>query len=202
MEDIHWLGHASFKITGERILYIDPWKLAGRNEVADIILITHDHYDHCSLLDIERLKGKETTVVAPHDAAKKITGDVREVEPGGDLSVKGIRIEPHPAYNIGKDFHPKANGWVGYVIDINGKRIYHAGDTDLIPEMEEIKADVALLPVGGTYTMNAKEAAEAANKIRPKLAIPMHFGSIVGSSKDAEEFKSLCQVPVEILERS
>lgn len=202
MEDIKWLGHASFKITGEKVIYIDPWRLEGKNEEADIILITHDHYDHCSLLDIEKLKRKQTTVVAPPDAAQKITGDVRVVRPGDKLTVKGIRIEAYPAHNLGKDFHPKVNGWVGYIININGKRIYHAGDTDLIPEMDGIKADVALLPVGGTYTMNAKEAAQAANRINPKLAIPMHFGSIVGSSKDAEEFRSLCQVPVEILERS
>ncbi len=202
MEDIKWLGHASFKIGGEKIVYIDPWKLEGRNERADVILITHDHYDHCSLADIEKIKGRETTVVAPPDAARKITGDVRQVKPGDELTVKGIRIEAYPAYNLGKKFHPRANGWVGYVIEINGKRIYHAGDTDHIPEMEGIKADIALLPVGGTYTMTAKEAAEAANRMSPKLAVPMHYGSIVGSIKDAEEFKSLCKVPVEILERS
>lgn len=202
MEDIKWLGHASFKISGDKVVYIDPWKLQGKNEEADIILITHDHYDHCSLSDIEKLKGKKTTVVAPPDAAKKIAGDVRKVKPGDELTVKGIKIEAYPAYNLEKKFHPRANGWVGYVIEINGRRIYHAGDTDLIPEMEGIKADIALLPVGGTYTMDAMEAAEAANRIKPKLAVPMHFGAIVGSSKDAEEFKSLCQVPVEIWERS
>jgi len=202
MEEIKWLGHASFKISGEKVVYIDPWKLEGKNEEADIILITHDHYDHCSLADIEKLKGSKTTVVAPPDAAKKITGDVREVKSGRDLTVKGIKIETYPAYNLEKSFHPRANGWLGYVITINGKRIYHTGDTDLIPEMDKIRADVVLLPVGGTYTMDAKQAAQAANRIKPKLAIPMHFGSIVGSSKDAEEFRSLCQVPVEILERS
>ncbi len=202
MEDIKWLGHASFKISGEKIVYIDPWKLQGKNEEANIILITHDHYDHCSLSDIEKLKGKGTTVVAPPDAAKKITGDVRVVKPGDELMVQGIKIEAYPAYNLEKEFHPRANGWVGYVIEINGRRVYHAGDTDLIPEMEGIKADIALLPVGGTYTMNAREAAEAANRIKPKLAVPMHFGAIVGSSKDAEEFKALCQVPVEIWKRS
>jgi L-ascorbate metabolism protein UlaG (beta-lactamase superfamily) len=202
MEEIKWLGHASFKISGEKVVYIDPWKLEGKNEEADIILITHDHYDHCSLADIEKLRGSKTTVVAPPDAAKKITGDVREVKSGRDLTVKGIKIETYPAYNLEKSFHPRANGWLGYVITINGKRIYHTGDTDLIPEMDKIRADVVLLPVGGTYTMDAKQAAQAANRIKPKLAIPMHFGSIVGSSKDAEEFRSLCQVPVEILERS
>lgn len=202
MEEIKWLGHASFKISGEKVVYIDPWKLERKNEEADIILITHDHYDHCSLADIEKLRGSRTTVVAPPDAAKKITGDVREVKSGRDLTVKGIKIETYPAYNLEKSFHPRANGWLGYVITINGKRIYHTGDTDLIPEMDKIRADVVLLPVGGTYTMDAKQAAQAANRIKPKLAIPMHFGSIVGSSKDAEEFRSLCQVPVEILERS
>lgn len=202
MEEIKWLGHASFKISGEKVVYIDPWKLEGKNEEADIILITHDHYDHCSLADIEKLRGSKTTVVAPPDAAKKITGDVREVKSGRNLTVKGIKIETYPAYNLEKSFHPRANGWLGYVITINGKRIYHTGDTDLIPEMDKIRADVVLLPVGGTYTMDAKQAAQAANRIKPKLAIPMHFGSIVGSSKDAEEFRSLCQVPVEILERS
>ena len=121
------------------------------------------------------------------------------MKPGDSLSVEGIKIEAVPAYNIGKQFHPKTSGWVGYIVTIGGQRIYHPGDTDLIPEMEKIKADVALLPVGGTYTMTAEEAAEAANKIKPRVAVPMHFGTIVGSIKDAEKFKEKCQVPVQIL---
>jgi len=199
LESVHWLGHAGFKITGKRVIYIDPWQLKAP-EVGDMILITHGHHDHCSPDDVKWLRKGSTVIVAPADCADRFEGDIRTVKPGDTLTVKGVTIEVVPAYNIDKAFHPQREGGVGYVVTTpEGMRVYHTGDTDLIPEMEQIEADVALLPVGGKYTMDAAEAAKAANLIKPKLAIPMHWGTIVGSREDAEKFKELCEVPVRIL---
>lgn len=198
LEGIEWLGHASFKISKDKVIYIDPWKVKA-GQVADIILITHEHYDHCSSADVEKLKGAHTVIVTTPDCAEKLSGDVRAIKPGQAIEVEGLRIEAVPAYNVGKPFHPKASGWVGYIVTTGGLRIYHAGDTDVIPEMDRVKADVALLPVGGTYTMGPEEAAQAANTIGPRVAVPMHYGSIVGSARDVRRFKEACQVPVEVL---
>lgn len=200
-KNIHWLGQSSIQITGEKTVYVDPWKIR-KPEPADMVLVTHGHFDHMSPDDIDRVSKPDTVVVAPADCADKIGKGARGVKPGDTVAVAGISVEAVPAYNVNKDFHPPGNRWVGYVITIGGRRIYHAGDTDFIPEMENLKdIDVALLPVGGTYTMDAQEAAMAANTIRPKVAVPFHYGSVVGSKADAEKFKKLCEVPVEILEK-
>jgi len=199
VKNITWLGHASFRIKGEKVVYIDPWKLKKGAEPADIILITHDHYDHLEPEDIQKIQKEGTIIVVTSDGAKKLEGTIKTIKSGDTLTVEGIKIEAVPAYNIGKKFHPKSSGWVGYIVTLGGQRIYHPGDTDLIPEMNNVKADVALLPVGGTYTMTAEEAALAANKIKPKVAVPMHYGTIVGSIADANKFKEKCQVPVEIM---
>ena len=199
---ITWFGHASFKISNSKIIYIDPFHLS-QNDKADIVLITHGHYDHCSIADINRILKPDTVIFATPDCSSKLrkieTNRVKLVEPSKKIQIGDIIIETVPAYNANKQFHPKINEWVGYIITINKTRIYHAGDTDIIPEMKNIKADIALLPVGGTYTMNAKEAAEAANLIKPKIAVPMHYGDIVGTEDDAKKFKSLCKVEVKIL---
>ena len=197
VENIHWLGHASFKITGEKTVYIDPWKLK-EGEPADIILITHDHYDHLSVEDVAKIATNTTWIVTTPDAAAKLTGNVKTVKPGDSLEVEGIKIEAVPAYNVNKDFHPKGNNWVGFIVTINGKRIYHPGDCDYMPEMNDVNADIVLVPVGGTYTMTAEEAAQAVNAINPEAAIPMHYDDIVGSIADAEKFKELCKSPVVI----
>ena len=200
MQGITWLGHASFKIVApEGTIYIDPWKLED-GEPADLILITHDHYDHFSADDVKKIRKADTTIVTTATVAAKLQGDVKTIKAGEELTVKGIRIEAVPAYNPLKNFHPKSAGGVGFIITAGGRRIYHAGDTDIIPEMANIKADVALLPVGGKYTMTASEAAQAANMIKPKVAVPMHWGDIVGSRADAELFCAQCQVPTQILE--
>jgi len=192
---ITWLGHASVMITGSSAtIFIDPWKTT-RKERADIILLTHDHYDHYSESDINALLGASTRVVAP--MSTPLVTDV--VAPGESLSVKDIEVRAVPAYNVDKAFHPKANGWVGYVVSLDGKRIYHTGDTDRIPEMKGLSVDAALVPVGGTYTMAAREAADAVNALKPKMAIPIHYGDIVGSLDDAEKFKKLAKIPVEII---
>ncbi len=199
LENVHWLGHATFRLTGERTVYIDPWHL-GKSEPADIILITHGHHDHCSPEDVARIRGPKTVVLAAGDCAAKLGGKVQVVKPGERLAVQGVVIETVPAYNLNKSFHPRQEGGVGYIVTLNGRRIYHAGDTDHTPEMDAVQADVALLPAGGKYTMTAAEAAEAANVMRPGVAVPMHWGTLVGSRQDAERFLQLVKGQVEIME--
>ena len=198
VENIHWLGHDTFKITGEKTIYTDPFKLK-EGDRADIVLITHEHYDHCSPEDVKKIQGPDTVIVATPDCAGKLTGNVKTVKPGDSITVEGIQIEAVPSYNTNKKFHPKAAGWVGYVFTVGGKRIYLAGDTDHIPEMKDIRCDVALLPVSGTYVMTADEAARAALDIKPKVAIPMHYDSIVGSRADADKFRDALQGKVQVV---
>ncbi len=202
---LEWLGHAGFRISAGKTVYIDPFQISSGKK-ADIILVTHPHYDHCSVEDIKKIVAPETIIVAPIDCQGKIASgkvhysEFRNLAPGSHAAVYGCSIYAVPAYNKGKPFHKRADEWCGYVIEINGKKFYHAGDTDLIDEMAGIRADVALLPVGGTYTMTAREAAQAAAIMKPKLAIPMHYGSIVGSASDAELFRnSVANSRVEIL---
>lgn len=188
LEGIHWLGHASFRIDDEATIYIDPWKIAG-GPPADLILVTHAHHDHLSPDDIARVRTPDTVIVCPAQCTNEIEGDVRVVEPGQTLLVGPVTVEAVPSYNTNKPNHPKAAGNVGYVVTVGGRRIYHAGDTDLIPEMADIRCDVALLPIGGTYTMNVDEALRALERITPQVAVPMHWGDIVGDKEDAERFR-------------
>lgn len=196
-ENIHWLGHASIKITGSKTIYIDPWNLR-KPSPADIVLITHSHYDHFSPDDIARITKKDTVIIAPHDCASRIKA--KAVKPQDTVTINGVTIKVVPAYNLKKQFHPKGNNWVGYLITMDGKTIYHPGDTDAVPEMDGLKPDIALLPIGGTYTMDAEEAAMVANKMKPEVAIPIHYGAVVGSKKDAQRLKELCRCRVEIME--
>ncbi len=202
---IHWLGHDSFRIDGDGIvIYIDPYKIADGPK-ADLILITHDHNDHASPADVAKIQRSDTVIVAASAAAAKFSGQIRTVKPGDNLDVKGISIEAVPAYNTNKfrspgvPFHPRESGYVGYIVTVKGLRIYHAGDTDAIPEMKSVQCDVALLPVSGIYVMTAEEAATAAAMMHTKLVIPMHVGKGIGSLDDAKRFKALCSVPVMIL---
>ena len=204
---IQWLGHATFKFTGSSVtVYSDPFNLTDRSggATADIILVTHPHYDHLSPEDIARLRSTGTVVLAPDDpeCRAKLSGNVRFMKPGDTTTVHGVLVRAVPAYNIGKNFHPKDKRWIGYIITIDAVRIYIAGDTDRIPEMKTFTADIALLPVGGTYTMSAVETAEAAQDINPKLAIPMHYGSVVGATKDAEKFRQQLSGTVRVIVKS
>lgn len=202
VENIKWLGHSSILIekNGKNV-YVDPWKLKSDKPKADLILITHSHYDHCSEQDINKIATDKTTIIAASDSLEKISKGIKKtITPGAEISLGWVKVEGVPAYNVNKQFHPKSNNWLGYVIRFSDVSIYVAGDTDFIPEMKNIKADIVILPVGGTYTMNAEEAAKAVNTINPKIAIPIHFGDIVGSKSDAERFKSLVKsAQVEIL---
>ena len=200
-DNIHWYGQSAFRIEdNSKQIYIDPWKMAKGLPKADVIFVTHTHFDHYSQGDIDKLSQQGTQIVAPAEVAIKNGKRARSVAPGDKFEINGIKVEAIPAYNVDKSFHPRSNRWVGYVIELgDGTRVYHAGDTDRIPEMDAIKADIIMLPIGGTYTMTAAEAAEAANVINPKLAIPMHFGSVVGSDKDAQEFAKLVKAQVVIL---
>ncbi len=198
-DNIHWLGHDAFRIAGEKVIYTDPFRLKDGQGVADLILITHEHYDHCSPEDVKKIQGPNTTVVAPADCAAKLAGKVMTMKPGDKITAAGIEIEAVPAYNTNKQFHTKDRNWVGYIFKAGSRRIYLAGDTDRIPEMKTFKhIDIALLPVSGTYVMTADEAADAALDIKPRVAIPMHYGSIVGSKKDAERFEEKLKGKVEV----
>ena len=204
------LAHDCFKIKYKKVVYIDPFQIDVNSEKADLILISHEHYDHCNPPDIKKIATKNTIILTVADCQSKLSGlDVKSVtlvEPGNKVKLLDLTIEVVPAYNINKfrsfkiPFHPKENQWVGFVITINNKRIYHTGDTDKIPEMSNLKnIDVAFLPVSGTYVMTAIEAAEACKLINPKLAIPMHYGAIIGTLNDAETFKQRADCRVEIL---
>ena len=197
----HWLGHDGFKIiAGGKTIYTDPYKLGkaqhDKND-ADVIFISHNHFDHLSMDDLKHVVAKKTTIVAAKECVEQLkavgTAEVKGVAPGEKLTVQGVPVEAVAAYNTNKHFHPKADGKVGFVISAGNMRIYHTGDTDDIPEMATVQPDVVLVPVSGTYVMTAEEAARAVNeKIKPKkLAIPMHYGSIVGSEQDANKFKQL-----------
>jgi L-ascorbate metabolism protein UlaG (beta-lactamase superfamily) len=206
---ISWLGHDSFRIQNGKTVIIDPFKIRPIPDKADILLISHEHFDHLSIDDIKKVVSEKTAVITIPACKKELSGlrvkEVRAVKPGDKVDLGDISIEVVPAYNLnkfrepGKPFHPKEDGKVGFILSVKGVRIYHAGDTDPIPEMKNLKTDIALLPVSGTYVMTPEEAGEAARMIKPKLAIPMHYGTIVGSEKDAERFKQLAACPVQIL---
>ncbi len=197
LNKISWLGHSSIKIKTDKVIYIDPWKIRD-SEKADLILVSHSHSDHLSPVDIKKIQKADTVILTTADCADKLNGDVRAMKPGNIATVHGITVEAMPSYNANKAFHPRSNNWIGFIITVESKRIYYPGDSDFTPEMKGIKADIMIMPVGGTYTMTAEEAAQAVNLIKPEAAIPIHWGDIVGSSKDARRFKELCKVPVEI----
>lgn len=202
------IAHDTFKIKGSKVLYTDPFKVSERDE-ADIVLLSHEHFDHFSMDDLNKVIFPGTTVVASplcRDGLKEVkVKEIRFLDPGGKITVGKVQIDAVPAYNVnkfrepGKPFHPKGNKGLGFVITMDGTRVYFAGDTDFIPEMNDIAVDIALLPISGTYVMTPEEAAQAALAIHPKIAVPMHYAAIVGTESDAHQFKSLvkhCQVEI------
>lgn len=211
--DFTRIAHDTFRIAGSRLVYIDPFKVTQRDE-ADLVLLTHEHFDHLSLEDLEKVISPGTTIIASplcKDGLKKVkVKEMRFLDPGGRFTLGTpktgeVEIQAVAAYNLnkfrepGKAFHPQGEKRLGFVFKLDGTTVYHAGDADFIPEMKSIRCDIALLPVSGTYVMTAEEAAEAAEAIKPKIAVPMHYGAIVGSDSDAQKFKSLvknCQVEI------
>ena len=194
LENVEVLCHSSIKINKEKVIYIDPFKIEKNYNDADIVFITHDHFDHYSEEDIDKVINENTIIIIPEELLTKLLrkginkNAIITVEPNEKYMVQGIKFETIPAYNTNKTFHPKKNGWVGYIIIINVIRYYIAGDKDITEENKKVKCDVAFVPVGGTYTMNFKEAANLINEIKPKIAIPIHYGSVVGTEQDAIDF--------------
>jgi L-ascorbate metabolism protein UlaG (beta-lactamase superfamily) len=204
-ENIRVLTHSSIRIqSGDTVLYVDPYKVSGRPQDADYVFITHDHFDHFSPEDIEKVSCDKTVLVVPEKMRDKVLQEADEtrgiipVKPDSPYDINGFSFETVPAYNRLKPFHPKTAGWVGYIFCLDGKRIYVAGDTDATPDAKKVRCDVALVPVGGTYTMNASQAAELVNTIRPAAAIPTHYGSVAGSAADAESFREKVDPAVHI----
>jgi L-ascorbate metabolism protein UlaG (beta-lactamase superfamily) len=209
---ISWLGHSAFRLTNGKVVYIDPFQIKAAVP-ADLILITHEHYDHCNIEDVRKVLKANTVIVttaAAQDKLRTVNTQFLLVVPGKSYSIDGVKVEAVPAYNINKfrspgvPYHSEKDNKVGFIVTMDSVRIYHAGDTDLIPGLEaNVKnIDVAMLPVSGTYVMTAEEAAEAVNKIKPKVAIPMHIGSIVGNEKDSYRFEKLAKgTEVKILEK-
>lgn len=193
---IEVLCHSSIKITGTKIIYIDPFKIKENYQNADYIFCTHSHYDHFSEEDINKVKKEYTKIVITNDLEEKTLNlgfkkeNITIVEPNNKYKIDKIEIETIPSYNILKQFHPKENNWVGYILKIDEIKYYIAGDTDFTEENQKVKCDMAFLPVGGTYTMNSEEAAKLANIINPKIVVPVHYGCIVGTKKDAEDFRT------------
>lgn len=203
LEGFELLCHSSIKINGDRIIYIDPYKIEDGKNNADIIFITHTHYDHFSPEDILKIKNQNTVIVIPKDGYSQCLQmgfkdyQVNVVEPNKRYQVHGVNFETVPAYNIKKDFHPKANKWVGYILELRSASYYIAGDTDMNEDNIKVECDVAFVPVGGTYTMDAIEAAKFVNEIQPRIAVPIHYGTIVGTKADAEKFEGLLKNTIE-----
>ena len=199
-----WYTQASFRWrNGAQTVFVDPWRVVDGG-TADLIFVTHAHFDHFRPDEIAALRRPDTVVVAPRDIAAELPGPVRAVSPGDAFEIDGVAVQVVPAYNVAPDrlqHHPRANGWVGYVLSSNGVRWYHAGDTDHVPELDTVRAHAAFLPIGGTYTMDAREAAGLAKAIAPDVAVPMHFGFVVGTPEDADVFRrEAAPVRVEVLD--
>jgi len=200
---IEVLCHSSIRIKKERTIYIDPYKIEKAFNDADIVFITHNHYDHYSPEDINKVKKEDTIIVLTEDIkSEAIKLGIKEeniisVKPNQEYKIENISFKTVPAYNINKTFHPKENNWVGYIIKINDVKYYIAGDTDITEENLNVRCDIALIPIGGTYTTDYKEAAKLVNTIRPKVVIPTQYACIVGKKEDADEFSKLVDKEIE-----
>ena len=208
LDNIEVFTQSSIRVkSGQGIIYIDPFRLKEESHDADYVLITHDHYDHFSIEDIHKVIKANTILVVParmEDDAKELereVGEIVTVKPGIHKELSGLELETIPAYNTVKPFHPRRAEWVGYILRVDGKRVYIAGDTGATKEAKQVRCDIALVPVGGTYTLDTKRAADLINTIRPEYAIPTHYGSIVGKKSDGQTFAALVKSPVKVVEK-
>ena len=205
LEGIKINCHSSIKITKSKTIYIDPYRIKEAEHDADFVFITHSHYDHLSIEDILKVAKQDTIYVVTQDSKQQLIEigisdlNIIIVEPNNKYEVEGLFFKTVPAYNINKEFHPKENNWVGYIINFDKTKYYIAGDTDDIEEIRDIKCDIAFLPIGGTFTMNATEAANLANRLDCKIVVPIHYGELVGTEKDLKEFIDLTKKRVEVL---
>ncbi|MFH0952377.1 MAG: MBL fold metallo-hydrolase [Patescibacteria group bacterium] len=210
LSNVAWYGHDCYTITTKvgKVVYFDPFKIPDNTPKADVIFVTHEHHDHCSPEDINKIYQDGTVIVGSPQTVEKLEQAVTVIKPGEQKTIADLVVLAVPAYNLNKwrspgvPYHPKEDLKVGFVVTIDNVKYYHAGDTDLIPEMKEIKTDVVFLPVSGTYVMTADEAIEAAKVINPRMAIPMHYGEIVGTVEDADKFKAALDIPVTIMEKT
>ena len=204
-ENITVNAQSSIRIAAEKVVYFDPFKISGSSNDADIIFITHEHFDHFSPDDIAKVVSDNTVFAVPASMKKAVLDSgispdkLVALEPNVKTDVCGIPAETIPAYNLNKKFHPKNNNWLGYIVTLGGQRIYIAGDTDATPEAKSVSCDIAMIPIGGTFTMDFREAAEFINELKPKTVIPTHYGSVVGNADDGESFKQLIKVPTEVV---
>jgi len=199
-----WFKQSGFRVQdGNKVIYFDPYQISITPNDADVIFITHSHSDHCDPASVRKILKDGSKILTEPESAntlKSVSANITVVKPGDELTVDGFKVKVVPSYNINKSNHPKSKNYLGFVVTLSdGRRVYQAGDTDNIPEMADIQTDIALLPIGGTYTMTASEAAEAAKVIRPKVAVPMHYGAVVGSVRDAEQFQQLLVGVVEVV---
>ena len=208
---ITWLGHDGFRIQNGQVVYLDPFQIEGGGPKADLVLVSHEHFDHCNVEDLNKVVTSNTTVVAHAQSKGELSKlkfrEIKIVKPGDKVKIGDLGIEAVPAYNLnkfsepGKVFHPKDDGKLGFILAVKGVRIYHTGDSDHIPEMRGIRPDIALVPVSGTYVMTSQEAVEAVASIDPKVVIPMHYGAIVGDRRDAEALQKQVKCEVKLLEK-
>lgn len=207
IDNIQVLAHSAVRIAGEKTLYFDPYLIEESFNDADMIFLTHDHYDHFSPEDFAKVTREDTPVVAPEAIVGHLLDEgigrdrIIAVKPGDNLQVEGIPVEVVPSYNTNKKFHPQANEWVGYVVTVDGTRCYIAGDTDINPDVLQVECDIAMVPVGGTYTTTAEEAAQLINRIRPAYAVPTHFGAVTGTKEDGKEFARFVDSEIQVVQK-
>lgn len=207
IDKIDVLAHSAVRIAGSKTLYFDPFMIEGEYNDADVIFLTHDHYDHFSPEDFAKVTRENTPVVAPASIVNHLLDEgiaqerIVALKPGDYATVEGLAVEAVASYNIGKQFHPQENEWLGYVVTIDGTRCYVAGDTDINPDVQQVKCDIAMIPVGGTYTTTAEEAAQLINQIRPAIAVPTHYGAITGTKQDGDTFASFVDSEIQVVKK-